>query len=251
MKTTYFIFALVLSISACQTIADEGMWQPYQLPAMAEELVAKGLEVDAKSISTLTEFPMNAVISLGGCTASFVSPKGLVVTNHHCAYGSILHNSTPENNLLEEGFLANDFDQELPASPGSRVYVTEQVTEVTEQVTSGLEKQTGNAFYQGIEQREKALIADCEKTAGYRCQVYSFHGGLEYYLIKQLEIRDVRLVYNPAGSIGKYGGDIDNWMWPRHTGDFSFYRAYVGEDGKPADFSEDNVPYQPNSFLKV
>lgn len=251
MKTPYFIFALLLSISACQTIADEGMWQPYQLPAMAEELVAKGLEVDAKSISTLTEFPMNAVISLGGCTASFVSPKGLVVTNHHCAYGSILHNSTPENNLLEEGFLANDFDQELPASPGSRVYVTEQVTEVTEQVTSGLEKQTGNAFYQGIEQREKALIADCEKTAGYRCQVYSFHGGLEYYLIKQLEIRDVRLVYNPAGSIGKYGGDIDNWMWPRHTGDFSFYRAYVGEDGKPADFSEDNVPYQPISFLKV
>ena len=102
MKTPYFIFALLLSISACQTIADEGMWQPYQLPAMAEELVAKGLEVDAKSISTLTEFPMNAVISLGGCTASFVSPKGLVVTNHHCAYGSILHNSTPENNLLEE-----------------------------------------------------------------------------------------------------------------------------------------------------
>ena len=145
--------------------------------------------------------------------------------------------------------MANDFNQELPASPGSRVYVTEQVTEVTEQVTSGLEKQTGNAFYQGIEQREKALIADCEKTAGYRCQVYSFHGGLEYYLIKQLEIRDVRLVYNPAGSIGKYGGDIDNWMWPRHTGDFSFYRAYVGKDGKPADFSEDNVPYQPKSFL--
>lgn len=81
--------------------------------------------------------------------------------------------------------------------------------------------------------------------------MYSFHGGLEYYLVKQLEIRDVRLVYNPAGSVGKYGGDVDNWMWPRHTGDFSFYRAYVSKTGKPAEFSADNVPYEPKSFLKV
>ena len=109
----------------------------------------------------------------------------------------------------------------------------------------------GSAFYQGVESQEKALVAECEKEDGYRCQVYSFHGGLEYYLVKQLEIRDVRLVYNPAASVGKYGGDVDNWMWPRHTGDFSFYRAYVSKAGKPADFSSDNVPYEPKSFLKV
>ncbi|WP_413487962.1 S46 family peptidase [Shewanella baltica] len=231
--------------------ADEGMWQPHQLPAMADELKAKGLEIDAKSISKLTEFPMNAVISLGGCTASFVSPKGLVVTNHHCAYGAIQYNSTPEKNLLQDGFLAKTFADELPATPGSRVYVTEDVTNVTERVKGGLEGKVGSDFYQGVESKEKALVAECEKEDGYRCQVYSFHGGLEYYLVKQLEIRDVRLVYNPAASVGKYGGDVDNWMWPRHTGDFSFYRAYVSKAGKPADFSSDNVPYEPKSFLKV
>ena len=233
------------------SVADEGMWQPYQLPSMAAELKAKGLEIDAKSISKLTEFPMNAVISLGGCTASFVSPKGLVVTNHHCAYGSIQYNSTAEKNLLKDGFLAKNYKQELPAAPGSRIYVTEKVTNVTDQVKAGLENVQGEAFYKGVENKEKQLVAECEKEDGYRCNVYSFHGGLEYYLIKQMEIRDVRLVYNPAGSVGKYGGDIDNWMWPRHTGDFSFYRAYVNKDGKPADFSKDNVPYEPKSFLKV
>ncbi|QSX32923.1 S46 family peptidase [Shewanella avicenniae] len=231
--------------------ADEGMWQPYQLPAMADVLKAKGLEIDAKSISKLTEFPMNAVISLGGCTASFVSPKGLVVTNHHCAYGSAQYNSTPENNILRDGFLAKSFEQELPAAPGSRVYVTESVTNVTDKITQGTDKLNGDAYYKALEAADKKLIADCEQDDGYRCQVYSFHGGLEYYLIKQLEIRDVRLVYNPAESIGKYGGDVDNWMWPRHTGDYSFYRAYVNKAGKPADFAKDNVPFEPKSFLKV
>ncbi|KFZ39144.1 dipeptidyl-peptidase 7 [Shewanella mangrovi] len=231
--------------------ADEGMWQPYQLPAMADVLKAKGLEIDAKSISKLTEFPMNAVISLGGCTASFVSPKGLVVTNHHCAYGSAQYNSTPENNILRDGFLAKSFKQELPAAPGSRVYVTESVTNVTDKVKKDTDKLSGDAFYKAIEAADKKLVADCEQDDGYRCQVYSFHGGLEYYLVKQLEIRDVRLVYNPALSVGKYGGDVDNWMWPRHTGDFSFYRAYVNKNGKPADYATDNVPYEPKSFLKV
>ncbi|WP_417762718.1 S46 family peptidase [Shewanella sp.] len=243
---------IATAVTACFAAqADEGMWQPHQLPAMADVLKAKGLEIDASSISKLTEFPMNAVISLGGCTASFVSPKGLVVTNHHCAYGSAQYNSTPENNILRDGFLAKTFEQELPAAPGSRVYVTESVTSVTDKVNQGTAKLTGDAFYKAIEAAEKKLVADCEQEDGYRCQVYSFHGGLEYYLVKQLEIRDVRLVYNPAESIGKYGGDIDNWMWPRHTGDFSFYRAYVNKAGKPADFSKDNVPYEPKSFLKV
>ncbi|MEZ9538177.1 S46 family peptidase [Shewanella sp. 10N.286.51.B8] len=246
---TWLLSAAILATFASQ--ADEGMWQPYQLPAMADELKAKGLEIDAKSISKLTEFPMNAVISLGGCTASFVSPKGLVVTNHHCAYGAIQYNSTPENNLLQDGFLAKTYAEELPATPGSRIYVTEAVTDVTAKIKDGEMSKTGNDFYKGIEQKEKSLVAECEAQDGYRCKVYSFHGGLEYYLVKQMEIRDVRLTYNPAASVGKYGGDIDNWMWPRHTGDFSFYRAYVGKDGKPADFSKDNVPYEPKSFLKV
>ncbi|MBB1276408.1 S46 family peptidase [Pseudoalteromonas sp. SR43-3] len=241
-------FSLSLSSSA---IADEGMWQPHQLPELESILKAKGLEIDVESISKLTEFPMNAVISLGGCTASFVSPKGLVVSNHHCVYGSVQYNSTPENNILENGFLAKSPAEDLPAAPGSRVYVTETVTNVTEKVSKGIEELSGKARYDAIVKNEKALVAQCEADESYRCNVYSFHGGLEFYLIKSLEIKDVRLSYAPAMGVGKYGGDIDNWMWPRHTGDFGFYRAYVGKDGKPAEYSEDNVPYVPDSYLKV
>lgn len=240
--------AITLSSTA---IADEGMWQPHQLPELESILKAKGLEIDAKSISKLTEFPMNAVISLGGCTASFVSPKGLVVTNHHCAYGSIQYNSTTDNNILKNGFLAKTPAQDLPAAPGSRVYVTKTVTNVTDKVIKDTQKLSAKARYDALEKNEKALVAQCEADESYRCNVYSFHGGLEYYLIKSLEIKDVRLAYAPAMGVGKYGGDIDNWMWPRHTGDFGFYRAYVGKDGKPAQYSEDNVPYEPDSYLSV
>ncbi|MFC6440423.1 S46 family peptidase [Bowmanella sp. JS7-9] len=246
------ILALPLLLAGGMAQADEGMWQPHQLKQLAKELKAKGLKLDPNKMQNLDQFPMNAIISLGGCTASFVSPQGLVVTNHHCAYGSIQYNSTEENNLLEKGFVAKSLDKELPAAPGSRVYVTESLTNVTDQITGSLDKNlSGDAFYAAVEMNEKRLVAECETNPDYRCSVYSFHGGLEYYLIKQLAIRDVRLVYAPPSSIGKFGGDTDNWMWPRHTGDWSFYRAYVNKDGRPADFSADNVPFEPKAFLKV
>lgn len=252
MKLSNTIVMAALVVTAGYACADEGMWQPHQLPQIKQQLLEKGLKINPENISKLTEFPMNAVISLGGCTASFVSDKGLVVTNHHCAYGSIQYNSTKDNNLIDKGFLAKSFDKELPAAPGSRIYVTESLTQVTEKITGDLASDlSGEQRYKIIEQREKDLVAQCEEQAGYRCGTYSFHGGLEYYLIKQLEIRDVRLVYAPPGNIGKFGGDTDNWMWPRHTGDWSFYRAYVNKEGKPADFSEDNIPYQPKSHLEV
>lgn len=249
MKKWLGLTTALLAVSAS---ADEGMWQPHQLPDLEQVLQQKGLQINPKSISKLTEFPLNAVVSLGGCSASFISPKGLVVTNHHCAYGSIQFNSTAEKNLLETGFLAKSFQEELPASPGSRVYVTEEVTDVTDEVNASVGSElVGAARYNAIEDKKKALVAACEKAEGYRCRVSSFHGGLEYYLMKALAIRDVRLVHAPTNTVGSFGGDIDNWMWPRHTGDYSFYRAYVSKDGKPADFSEDNVPYTPESFLKV
>lgn len=241
-----------LSLITLTAVADEGMWQPHQLPDMSDRLRELGLEIAPENLSRLDEFPMNAVVSLGGCSASFVSPQGLVVTNHHCIYGSVQFNSSADNNLLEEGFLARQLDEELPAAPGTRVYVTEEVSDVTAAVLAGVDSSTTGADrYQLIESNRKALIAGCEATGHHRCSVSSFHGGMEYYLIKSLEIRDVRLVYAPATSIGKYGGDIDNWQWPRHTGDFGFYRAYVASDGLPADYSEANVPYQAPSFLRV
>ena len=232
--------------------AEEGMWRPGQLPSLAEKLKALDPEVDAAALSDLTGHPMNAVIWLGGCTASFVSPQGLVITNHHCAYGSIQHNSTEENNLLENGFLAAGRAEELPAAPGSRVLVTVAVKDVTRSVLAAVPDGAGpRERYQAIEDRQKALVAKCEQDAGHRCRVAAYSGGLEYELIKQLEIRDVRLVHAPAHAIGKYGGDVDNWMWPRHTGDYAFYRAYVSPDGKPADYAEQNVPYRPRHHLRV
>ncbi|MDJ0714564.1 MAG: S46 family peptidase, partial [Prochloraceae cyanobacterium] len=229
-----------------------GMWQPQQLSELKDKLKTSGLELDPDALTKLTEHPMGAVVSLGGCTASFVSPSGLVLTNHHCARGSIQYNSKPSNNLLEKGFLAPKIDEELPAAPGSRVYITVAVDRVTDQIENALDTNiTGLARYQAISDRQKQLVRECERDLGHSCRVYSFYGGLEYYLIKQLEIRDVRLVYAPASGIGFFGGDIDNWQWPRHTGDFAFYRAYVGKNGLPADYSPDNVPYQPKHYLKV
>ena len=233
-------------------VVTEGMWQPHQLPEIADSLKSLGLELDPASMTRLTDFPLNAIVSLGGCSASFVSPEGLVITNHHCAYGSISYNSTEENNILANGFIAQSQSEELPARPGSRVYVTVAMDDVSDQVKAGLtEEMTGTERYKAIEDAEKALVAECEQDEGHRCEVYSFYGGLNYYLIKQLAIRDVRIVYTPPESIGKFGGDIDNWMWPRHTGDFAFYRAYVDKAGNPADYSEDNVPFKPKHHLTM
>ncbi len=246
-------FALApLALAAGLAHANEGMWMPQQLPQIAKDLKAAGLAMDPAKLNKLTEFPMGAVISLGGCTASFVSPQGLVVTNHHCAYCSIQYNSTPQRDLIKKGFLANSFEEELPAAPGSRVFVTVDVKDVSAEVLDAkVQALKGKARTDAIEAKQKSLIAACEQDKGHRCTVSAFYGSLVYQLIKQMEIRDVRLVHAPADMVGRFGGDTDNWIWPRHTGDYSFYRAYVGPDGKPADFSKDNKPYQPKHFLKL
>lgn len=246
------ILLATLALAPLSAAAEEGMWRPDQLPEIGDQLTDLGLKLDPEQLSDLTKWPMSAVISLGGCTASFVSPQGLVVTNHHCAYGTIQYNSDEENNYLADGFLAADMSGELPAAPGTRVYVTTSIEDVTDRVMDGIDADTDpRKVYQLIEDREKAIIAECEDQEGHRCQVAAFNGAEEFRLIDRLEIRDVRLVYAPPASIGKYGGDIDNWMWPRHTGDWSFYRAYVGPDGEPADYAEENVPFEPDSHLKV
>jgi hypothetical protein len=248
MKKTFLAVSLLSSVA----YADEGMWMPQQLPQVAQQLKAAGLKLDPKTLTKLTEFPMGAVVSLGNCSASFVSPQGLVVTNHHCIYDSIARNSTPDRNLLANGFLAEKLSDELPAAPGARIFVTKEVTNVSQQViTPEVNQLTGKKRIDGIEKNQKALVAACEKDEGHRCNVASYYGGLEFYLIKQLEIRDVRLVHAPAEGVGKFGGDTDNWAWPRHTGDYGFYRAYVSKDGKSADYSKDNVPYIPKHYLKL
>ena len=245
--------AVPLSLLAAQIAqAGEGMWVPQQLPEIAGPLKKAGLKLSPQQISDLTGDPMGAVVALGGCTASFVSPNGLVVTNHHCAYGAIQLNSTAENNLIKNGFNAPTTGDEVSAGPNARVFVLDEITDVTKDAQAAIASAGDDALARtkALEAFEKKLIADCEAEAGFRCRLYSFSGGNTYRLFKNLEIKDVRLAYAPPGSVGKFGGDIDNWMWPRHTGDFAFYRAYVGKDGKPAAFSKDNVPYRPKHWLK-
>lgn len=244
--------AVPLSLLAAQLAhAGEGMWVPQQLPEIAGPLKKAGLKLSPQQLSDLTGNPMGAVVALGGCTASFVSPNGLVVTNHHCAYGAIQLNSTAENNLIKNGFNAPATTDEVSAGPNARVFVLDEITDVTKDAKAAIAAAGDDALARtrALESFEKRLIADCEADAGFRCRLYSFSGGNTYRLFKNLEIRDVRLAYAPPGSVGKFGGDIDNWMWPRHTGDFAFYRAYVGKDGKPAAYSKDNVPYRPKHWL--
>ena len=232
--------------------ADEGQWQPHQLPQLKAELKRAGIEIPAEKLADLSKHPMSAIVSLGGCSAAFVSDAGLVVTNHHCAYGAVQRNSTPEHNYITNGFLAKTRAAELPGGPNSLVYVTDKVENVSDRVLKGLTADmSGRARHEAVEKRVKDLIAECETDKMYRCSVPAFHRGLEYYRIRQMMIRDVRLVYAPSDKIGNFGGDIDNYEWPRHTGDYSFLRAYVGKDGRPADPSPDNVPYKSKDFLVV
>lgn len=230
-----------------------GMWVPRQLTAHTETLKKLGLEIDPKDLSNPMAHPLGAVISLGGCSASFVSPSGLVVTNHHCVTRALQFNTTKESNVLENGYLAKTRADEKSIGPTGRVYVTQKFEDVTKEINAGLETmKSDKARYDAVETRTKALIAKCEAAApNVRCNLASYFGGAERLLITRLEIKDVRLVYAPHRGIGEFGGEIDNWMWPRHTGDFAFYRAYVGPDGKPAPYAEDNVPYQPPQHLKL
>ncbi len=242
---------LITLVFSLQLQAVEGMWQPHQLLNLADDVKAKGLEIPVENISDLNKHPMTAMVSLGFCSASFVSDSGLIITNHHCAYGAVQYNSTAENNLIDNGFYAQELSDELPGGPGLYVYVTQDIQDVSEQMIEALEGLHGQARFDEMDKQEKKLISSCESKDVFRCSVRAFHGGLKFYLIKQLQIKDVRLVYAPNDSIGKYGGDIDNWMWPRHTGDFSFLRAYVSPTGESVEFSKDNIPYHSAAYLQV
>jgi hypothetical protein len=242
---------MIALLAALGLRAEQGMWMPQQIPALAPQLQALGFKGNPKAFADLTGQPMGAVVSLGGCTASFLSPDGLIVTNHHCVTGALQYNSTPERNLLRDGFLAKTRDEELSAGPGQHVYITTSFTEVTRAITGNIDpKAADRQRSEIIDRRMKERVAACEKE-GMRCNVASFFEGLQYFEIAQLDIRDVRLVYAPAEGIGVFGGETDNWRWPRHTGDWSYYRAYVNKQGRPAAYAKENIPYKPKHWLQV
>jgi hypothetical protein len=233
-----------------------GMWLPSQmaLPQHVENFQKLGVTIPSTQLADPLAAPLSAIVSLGGCTGSLVSADGLVVTNHHCVQGGLLHNSGDgKPDLVENGFLAKTRADELSIGPTGRVMVAQAYRDVTKEMTDGL---AGIADpikrKEDSERRYKELVAACEKDRpGIKCSLSSLFRGGQYQLIEYLEIRDVRLAYVPHRAVGNYGGEIDNWQWPRHTGDWGFYRAYVGPDGKPADYSKDNVPYQPKAHLQV
>jgi len=226
---------------ALTAFAGEGMWMPQQVPQLAAELRKEGIKIDPNRLADLTGDPMGAVISLGGCTASFVSPDGLLVTNHHCGFGAIQYNTTLQRDLITNGFLAKTREEELPAGPGQHVWVTTKIEDVTGRVTGEMPPKTTDVErVQTMTRRQKELTAECEKPGGVRCKVASFFEGSQFLRITQLDLDDVRLVYAPANSVGDFGGDVDNFEWPRHTGDFSFMRAY-----------QNGQPFHPKHWLKV
>ncbi|MRG92233.1 S46 family peptidase [Polyangium spumosum] len=230
-----------------------GMWVPSQLAEHGDTLKGAGLELDPKALTDPMQPPLAAVVSLGGCSASFVSPDGLIVTNHHCVTGILQFNATPQQNVVNDGYLAKTRADEKWAGPTNRVFVTRSFKDVTKEVREGLDKLPNDrARNDQIEAREKSLVAACEKDRPeVRCSLKAYFAGAQYLLIEQLEIRDVRLVYAPPEGVGNFGGEIDNWRWPRHGGDFAFLRAYVGKDQKPADHAATNVPYKPAHYLRL
>jgi hypothetical protein len=243
------LFWLLVAVNA---VADEGMWMPQQIPMLGDELRELGLQLDSDAFADLTAFPMGAVVSLGGCSAAFVSSDGLIITNHHCVYGSLQYNSTPERDLLQNGFLAATRADEVPALPTARVYVTTSIEDVTDEILEGLDdKILDLERAKQIDKRRKAIVKECEAPGNVRCRVSAFFSGEKFLKLTAMKILDVRLVYAPALGIGNFGDEEDNWMWPRHTGDFGFYRAYVGRDAKPAPYSSSNVPFQPKHHLKM
>lgn len=232
--------------------ADEGMWLPEQLPSRAARLKELGLELPVEALADPKQAPLAAIVSLGFCSASFVSPDGLILTNHHCVGGYLGYNSSAEANRARDGHLAADRAGELSAGPAARLQIVESIEDVTARVLGAVGKRTDDAKREAaVARAQKELVAGCETQPGRRCRVAEFDSGQSYRLIRSIELKDVRIVYAPPESVGAYGGEVDNWMWPRHAGDFAVLRAYVGPDGQPAAWAPDNVPYRPAHHLRI
>lgn len=230
---------------------DEGMFPLSDLNRV--DLKKAGLKIDQRDIFNPGQVGLvDALVQVGGCTGSFVSDLGLIITNHHCAFGAVQQASSIENDYLTNGFVAHNKEQEIQAK-GLTIRITESYEDVSERVLSAAEKATDPAERLRLISEKRSTIAKEAEQAdpSIKAEVSEMFIGKSYVLFRYKTIEDVRLVYVPKRSIGEFGGERDNWVWPRHTGDFSFLRAYVSPDGKPAAYSPDNVPYQPKKHLKV
>jgi hypothetical protein len=249
------LLLLFISVTACfKCLADEGMWLPQLLQSMNEKDMKKmGMKINASDIYNISKGSLkDAIVSFGGfCTAEVISDKGLLLTNHHCGFDAVQNHSSIEHNYIRDGFWAYNNGQEL-TNPGLFATFIIRIEDITSDVLKGVTK--------GLSEKERQSVVD-KNIAAYRTSVKKesyqdilirpFFDGNKYYLFVTETYRDIRLVGAPPSSIGNFGTDTDNWMWPRHTGDFSMFRIYAGKDNKPAAYSPDNVPYQPKRSLSI
>ena len=247
------IAAMAISFTA---MADEGMWLlPYLQKMNIKDMKAKGLKLSAEDIYSINKSSLKDAIVIfgGGCTGEIVSDKGLIFTNHHCGYGSIQALSSVEHDYLKYGFWASSHGEELPC-PGLSVKFVRSIEDVTAQILGNVPSTAGEVERQKIiAENEKALIEQMSKDfpKSKQAQIVEFFGGNQYFAFVYEVFNDIRLVGTPPSSIGKFGGDTDNWMWPRHTGDFSIFRVYADKDNKPAAYSKENVPYKAPRHLEI
>ena len=253
MKKVLFFLALIW-MGASQMRADEGMWLPSEILKKIKDIQSQGFKLSAEDIYSVNKSSLkDAVVRFGGgCTGELISGEGLLITNHHCGFGQIQSHSSVEHDYLRDGFWAMSRAEELP-NPGLSVSFLEYMQDVTEEVMKGYKSKM-------TEEKRAELIAKNTKkieekavngNPNLRANVRPLYYGNQYFLFVYKVYTDVRLVGAPPSSIGKFGGDTDNWMWPRHTGDFSIFRVYAGEDNEPAAYSEKNVPFRPKKFFKI
>jgi hypothetical protein len=254
MRKFLSVLVILITFSGFQARADEGMWL---LPLLEKlnigTMTEMGLKLTAEDIYSVNNASIKdaVVIFGGGCTGEIVSPEGLLLTNHHCGYGAIQSHSTVEHDYLNEGFWAMSKAEELP-NPGLSVTFLVRLEDVTDRVLGKVtDAMTEAERRDAISEVSSAIADEATKDTHYNARVQPFYSGNQYFLLVYEAYTDVRLVGTPPNSIGKYGHDTDNWMWPRHTGDFSVFRVYMGPDGKPAQYSEDNVPLKPKHYLPV
>ena len=253
MKHIHYLITLILTLSIGIAKAGEGMWIPMLLQYNEKEMQEMGMKITAEDIYSINHSSLKDAIVLfgGGCTGEIVSDYGLLLTNHHCGYSYIQKHSSVEHDYLTNGFWAMNKGEELPCQ-GLSVTFLREMRDVTERVLEGITIDTPEEERKAkIEENIKKIIAEVEKETRYKVSIKPYFLGNEYYLLLNEVFNDVRLVGCPPSNIGKFGGDTDNWVWPRHTGDFSIFRVYADKDGHPAAYSADNVPYKPAKHLDI
>ena len=257
LKKTVLQAVAAMSLLTGTTVAayaDEGMWLPSLISQRIEDMQSKGFRLDAEDIYSINQASLkDAVVLFGrGCTGEVISPEGLLLTNHHCGYGQIQKHSSVEHDYLRDGFWAMTRKEELP-NEGLTVSFLERMEDVTDRILDGyVTDMTESQRDSVVKANSDALVKEVTaKGKGLRATVEALYYGNQYFLFLYREYSDVRLVGAPPSSIGKFGGDTDNWMWPRHTGDFSIFRIYADKDNNPAPYSPDNVPYTPKKFFRI